>query len=59
MKDDHAERIATALERIAFHLSEDGAVGEALYLIHEMLEEAMPEPGERARRALRTLDIAQ
>lgn len=52
------ERIADALEDIAFHLSDEGAIGEKLYLIWDRLEDITPE-GDRGHRFLRTLDIGR
>jgi hypothetical protein len=58
MTDELAERIADALELIAFNLGEDGMLVEQLSLIWERLDEITPE-GHGGRRYLRTLDVGR
>jgi hypothetical protein len=56
MTNELAERVAEALEQIAFNLSDEGPIAEHLAAIREVLEDVTPE-GDRGRRFLRTLDI--
>jgi thymidine phosphorylase len=66
MTDEHAtriahalENIASALETIAFQLNDDGAIGEAIGRIVEVFEAVAPEGERNSYRYLRTLDIGR
>jgi hypothetical protein len=58
MTDELAERIAGALERIAFNLSAEGAIAEELDRIRRRLEEITPTT-DGTHRYLRTLDVGR
>jgi hypothetical protein len=58
MTDELAERIATALETIAFNLSDDGPIAQQLNQILVVLDEITPET-DRGLRYLRTLDFGR
>jgi hypothetical protein len=53
MTDELAERIVTALETIAFNLSDEGPIAEQLNQILVVLEEITPET-DSGRRYMRT-----